>query len=212
MGQSKHMHKIDDELFFVIDEKVNSIDITEKGLDVMTESYQDPDFYILPDIGANVAEIEKLDVTDNKKRNKKDKLLRDYAVKSERVHTVNQLLKAYALFEKDVEYVIMENKIKIVDEQTGRIMEGRRYSDGLHQALEAKENVPIQNENQTLASVTFQNYFRLYPKLSGMTGTAMTEASEFKDIYNLSVVSIPTKNTVLRKDEDDIIFRTSDEK
>ncbi|MBC36074.1 MAG: preprotein translocase subunit SecA [Bacteroidetes bacterium] len=210
--QSKHMHKIDDELFFVIDEKVNSIDITEKGLDVMTESYQDPDFYILPDIGANVAEIEKLDVTDNKKRNKKDKLLRDYAVKSERVHTVNQLLKAYALFEKDVEYVIMENKIKIVDEQTGRIMEGRRYSDGLHQALEAKENVKVEAATQTYATITLQNYFRMYEKLSGMTGTAETEAGEFWDIYKLDCVVIPTNRPIIRDDREDLVYKTKREK
>ncbi len=210
--QAKHMHLIDDELFFVIDEKANSIDITEKGIDVMTESYQDDSFYILPDIGSEIAEIEKLDVTDNKKRNKKDKLLRDYAIKSERVHTVNQLLKAYALFEKDVEYVIIENKIKIVDEQTGRIMEGRRYSDGLHQALEAKENVKVEAATQTYATITLQNYFRMYKKLSGMTGTAETEAGELWDIYKLDVVVIPTNRPIVRDDREDLVYKTKREK
>ena len=210
--QSKHMHLIDDELFFVIDEKANSIDITEKGIDVMTGSYQDDSFYILPDIGSEIAEIEKLDVTDNKKRNKKDKLLRDYAIKSERVHTVNQLLKAYALFEIDVEYVIIENKIKIVDEQTGRIMEGRRYSDGLHQALEAKENVKVEAATQTYATITLQNYFRMYKKLSGMTGTAETEAGELWDIYKLDVVVIPTNRPIVRDDREDLVYKTKREK
>lgn len=210
--QSKHMHKIDEELFFVIDEKQNSIDITEKGIDVMTESYQDESFYILPDIGAEIADIEKLDVTDNKKRNKKDKILREYAIKSERVHTVNQLLKAYALFEKDIEYVMMENKIKIVDEQTGRIMEGRRYSDGLHQALEAKENVKVEAATQTYATITLQNYFRMYQKLSGMTGTAETEAGELWDIYKLDVVVVPTNRPIVRDDREDLVYKTKREK
>ena len=210
--QAKHMHLIDDELYFVIDEKQNSIDITEKGIDVMTESYQDEGFYILPDIGSKIAEIEKEDVTENKKRNKKDKLLRDYAIKSDRVHTVNQLLKAYALFEKDVEYVIIDNKIKIVDEQTGRIMEGRRYSDGLHQALEAKENVKVEAATQTYATITLQNYFRMYRKLSGMTGTAETEAGEFWDIYKLDVVVIPTNRPIIRDDREDLVYKTTREK
>ncbi len=210
--QSKNMHIIDDELYFVIDEKQNSIDITEKGIDVMTKSYEDKDFYLLPDIGAQIAELDKLDVTDNKKRNKKDKLLREYAVKSERVHTVNQLLKAYTLFEKDVEYVIMDNKIKIVDEQTGRIMEGRRYSDGLHQALEAKENVKVEAATQTYATITLQNYFRMYKKLSGMTGTAETEAGEFWDIYKLDVVVIPTNRPIVRDDREDLVYKTKREK
>ncbi len=210
--QSKHMHKIDDELFFVIDEKHNSIDITEKGIDVMTESYQDESFYILPDIGVEIASIEKLDVTDNKKRNKKDKILREYAIKSERVHTVSQLLKAYALFEKDLEYVIIENKIKIVDEQTGRIMEGRRYSDGLHQALEAKENVKVEAATQTYATITLQNYFRMYQKLSGMTGTAETEAGELWDIYKLDVVVVPTNRPIVRDDREDLVYKTKREK
>jgi preprotein translocase subunit SecA len=210
--QSKHMHIIDDELYFVIDEKQNSIDITEKGIEVLTTSKQDKDFYLLPDIGAQIAEIEKLDVTDNKKRNKKDKLLREYAIKSERVHTVNQLLKAYAMFEKDVEYVIMENKIKIVDEQTGRIMEGRRYSDGLHQAIEAKENVKVEAATQTYATITLQNYFRMYKKLSGMTGTAETEAGELWDIYKLDVVVIPTNRPIVRDDREDLVYKTKREK
>lgn len=210
--QAKHMHLIDDELYFVIDEKANSIDITEKGIDVMTESYQDEGFYILPDIGSEIAEIEKQDVTENKKRNKKDKLLRDYAIKSDRVHTVNQLLKAYALFEKDVEYVIIDNKIKIVDEQTGRIMEGRRYSDGLHQALEAKENVKVEAATQTYATITLQNYFRMYKKLSGMTGTAETEAGELWDIYELDVVVIPTNKPIIRDDREDLVYKTAREK
>lgn len=210
--QAKQMHLIDDELFFVIDEKQNSIDITEKGIDVMTKSYEDKDFYLLPDIGAQIAELDKLDVTDNKKRNKKDKMLREYAVKSERVHTVNQLLKAYTLFEKNIEYVIMDNKIKIVDEQTGRIMEGRRYSDGLHQALEAKENVKVEAATQTYATITLQNYFRMYKKLSGMTGTAETEAGEFWDIYKLDVVVIPTNRPIVRDDREDLVYKTKREK
>ena len=210
--QAKQMHLVDDELFFVIDEKQNSIDITEKGIEVMTQSYQDKDFYLLPDVGAQISEIDTLDVTDNKKRNKKDKLLREYAIKSERVHTVNQLLKAYALFEMDVEYVIMDNKIKIVDEQTGRIMEGRRYSDGLHQALEAKENVKVEAATQTYATITLQNYFRMYKKLSGMTGTAETEAGELWDIYKLDVVVIPTNRPIVRDDREDLIFKTKREK
>lgn len=210
--QAKNMHIIDDKLYFVIDEAHNSIDIMEMGIDVMTESYQDPDFYLLPDIGAHVAEIEKEDVTDNKKRNKKDKILREYAIKSERVHTVNQLLKAYALFEKDIEYVIIENKIKIVDEQTGRIMEGRRYSDGLHQALEAKENVKVEAATQTYATITLQNYFRMYKKLSGMTGTAETEAGELWDIYKLDVIVIPTNRPIVRDDREDLVYKTKREK
>ncbi len=210
--QAKNMHLIDDELYFVIDEKANSIDITEKGIDVMTESYKEKDFYVLPDIASQLAEIDHLDVTDNKKRNKKDKMLREYAVKSERVHTVNQLLKAYALFEKDVEYVIIDNKIKIVDEQTGRIMEGRRYSDGLHQAIEAKENVKVEAATQTYATITLQNYFRMYKKLSGMTGTAETEAGEFWDIYKLDVVVIPTNRPIVRSDHQDLVYKTKREK
>ena len=210
--QAKHMHIIDDELFFVIDEKHNSIDISEKGIDLMTEFTGDPKFYILPDIGSELAEIEKANLPEDKKRENKDELLQEFSIKSERVHTVNQLLKAYSLFEKDVEYVIMDNKIKIVDEQTGRIMEGRRYSDGLHQALEAKENVKVEAATQTYATITLQNYFRMYNKLSGMTGTAETEAGELWDIYKLDVVVIPTNRPVVRDDREDLVYKTKREK
>jgi len=210
--QAKNMHIITDELFFVIDEKSNSIELTDKGIDLMTESYQDPHFYILPDVGSEIAEIDKSSVSEEDKLEKKNELLRDYAVKSDRVHTVNQLLKAYALFEKDVEYVIMENKIKIVDEQTGRIMEGRRYSDGLHQAIEAKENVKVEASTQTYATITLQNFFRMYNKLAGMTGTAETEAGELWDIYKLDVVVIPTNRPVIRKDMEDLVYKTKREK
>ncbi len=210
--QQKHMPIIDDELFFVIDEKHNTVDLTEKGIDLITTSYQDSKFYILPDIGAEIAELERLKLPEAEKSEKKEELLRDYAIKSERVHTVNQLLKAYALFEKDVEYVVMDNKIKIVDEQTGRILEGRRYSDGLHQAIEAKENVKVEAATQTYATVTLQNYFRMYRKLSGMTGTAETEAGELWDIYKLDVVVIPTNRPVIRHDREDLVFKTKREK
>lgn len=210
--QQKHMHLIDDELFFVIEEKHNTVDLTEKGIDLITTSYQDSKFYILPDIGAEIAELERLKLSEAEKSEKKEELLRDYAIKSERVHTVNQLLKAYALFEKDVEYVVMDNKIKIVDEQTGRILEGRRYSDGLHQAIEAKESVKVEAATQTYATVTLQNYFRMYRKLSGMTGTAETEAGELWDIYKLDVVVIPTNRQVIRHDREDLVFKTKREK
>jgi len=210
--QSKHMHIIDDELFFVIDEKNNSIELTEKGIDLITESYEDPRFYIIPDIGAELVELDKQGLPDAKKAEAKSDMLRDFSIKSERIHTVNQLLKAYALFEKDVEYVIIENKIKIVDEQTGRIMEGRRYSDGLHQAIEAKENVTVEAATQTYATITLQNYFRMYRKLSGMTGTAETEAGELWDIYKLDVVVIPTNRPIARDDREDLVYRTKREK
>jgi preprotein translocase subunit SecA len=210
--QSKNMHIIDDELFFVIDEKNNSIELTDKGIDLITHSYDDPRFYILPDVGAEIAEMERKQLSDKEKLEEKTELLRDYAVKSERIHTVNQLLKAYALFEKDVEYVVMDNKVKIVDEQTGRILEGRRYSDGLHQAIEAKENVKIEAATQTYATVTLQNYFRMYRKLAGMTGTAETEAGEFWDIYKLDVVVIPTNRNVVRADQEDLVYKTKREK
>jgi len=210
--QSKNMHIIDDELFFTIDEKNNSIQLTERGMDLMTSNVEDPNFYIIPDIGAVIAEIER-SVADEKERlQRKNELLQDYSVKSDRVHTVNQLLKAYALFEKDVEYVIIENKIKIVDEQTGRIMEGRRYSDGLHQALEAKENVKVEAATQTYATITLQNYFRMYKKLAGMTGTAETEAGELWNIYKLDVVVVPTNRPVIRKDMEDLVYKTKREK
>ncbi|MCD4774221.1 MAG: preprotein translocase subunit SecA [Bacteroidales bacterium] len=210
--QSKHMHKIDDELYFVIDEKNNSIDITEKGIDLMTKSYQTSDFYILPDVGAEIAELEKSDLSESKKLKKKNEIIQDYSIKSERVHTVNQLLKAYSLFEIDIEYIIMDNKVKIVDEQTGRVLEGRRYSDGLHQAIEAKENVKVEAATQTYATITLQNYFRMYNKLAGMTGTAETEAGELWDIYKLDVVVIPTNRPIIRDDREDFIFKTKREK
>ena len=210
--QSKNMHIMDDELFFVIDEKNNSIELTDKGIDLITKSYDDPKFYILPDVGAEIAEMERKQITDKDKLEQKAELLRDYSVKSERIHTVNQLLKAYALFEIDVEYVVMDNKVKIVDEQTGRILEGRRYSDGLHQAIEAKENVKIEAATQTYATVTLQNYFRMYRKLAGMTGTAETEAGEFWDIYKLDVVVIPTNRPVVRADNEDLVYKTKREK
>ncbi len=210
--QGKNMHLIDDQLYFVIDEKHNSIDIMEKGIDLMTEGYDDPNFYILPDIGSELAELEKSNLPENEVLEKKNELMQDFSLKSDRVHTVNQLLKAYALFEKDVEYVIMDNKIKIVDEQTGRIMEGRRYSDGLHQAIEAKENVKVEAATQTYATITLQNYFRMYNKLAGMTGTAETEAGEFWNIYELDVVVIPTNKPIVRDDRQDLVYKTKREK
>ncbi len=208
---SKNMHIVTDDLFFVIDEKQNAIEITDKGIDLLS-SPEEPDFFILPDIGSEIAEIEKSDMKEQEKLSKKDKMLQDYAVKSERVHTVNQLLKAYSLFEKDIEYVVIDNKVKIVDEQTGRIMEGRRYSDGLHQAIEAKENVKVEAATQTFATITLQNYFRMYHKLAGMTGTAETEAGEFWDIYKLDVVVIPTNKPIIRDDREDLVYKTKREK
>ena len=210
--QAKNMHIIDDELYFVIDEKNNSSDLTEKGIDLLTKSYDDPDFFILPNIGERIAELEQEEMDEKELMEKKNQMITDYAIKSERVHTVNQLLKAYTMFEKDVEYVIMDNKIKIVDEQTGRIMEGRRYSDGLHQAIEAKENVKIEAATQTYATITLQNYFRMYKKLAGMTGTAETEAGEFWDIYKLDVVVIPTNRPIARDDRQDLVYKTKREK
>ena len=210
--QSKEMHIVDEELFFVIDEKNNTIELTEKGIDLMTKEIEDKNFFVMPDVGAEIAILGKEDLTDKKRARKKEELLRDFAIKSERIHTVNQLLKAYTLFEKDVEYVVMDNKVKIVDEQTGRIMEGRRYSDGLHQAIEAKENVKIEEATQTYATITLQNYFRMYNKLSGMTGTAETEAGEFWEIYKLDVVVIPTNRPIVRDDKDDLVYKTNREK
>ncbi|MDO9510735.1 MAG: preprotein translocase subunit SecA [Bacteroidales bacterium] len=210
--QSKNMHIIDDDLFFVIDEKNNSIELTDKGIDILTESYQEGKFFILPDVGAEIADIEKSNMGESEKEEKKSELMRDFSIKSERVHTVHQLLKAYTLFEKDNEYVVMDNKIKIVDEQTGRILEGRRYSDGLHQAIEAKENVKIEAATQTYATVTLQNYFRMYKKLAGMTGTAETEAGELWDIYKLDVVVIPTNKPITRQDREDLVYKTKREK
>ncbi len=210
--QAKNMHVIDDELYFVIDEKQNSVDLTEKGIDLLTKSYDETDFFILPDIGAEIAMLSKSSLEEKEIAKKKSNMIKDYSIKSERVHTVIQLLKAYTMFEKDVEYVLMENKIKIVDEQTGRIMEGRRYSDGLHQAIEAKENVTVEAATQTYATITLQNYFRMYKKLAGMTGTAITEAGELWDIYKLDVIEIPTNRPIVRDDRQDLIYKTTREK
>jgi preprotein translocase subunit SecA len=210
--QSREMHKVDSELFFVIDEKHNSIELTEKGIELISTSSEDAKFFVLPDVGAEIAELEKATITTEEKAVRKDELIRDFSIKSERVHTINQLLKAYTLFEKDVEYVIMDGKVKIVDEQTGRIMDGRRYSDGLHQAIEAKENVKVEAATQTYATVTLQNYFRMYNKLAGMTGTAETEAGELWDIYKLDVVAIPTNRPIQRKDQEDLVYKTKREK
>ncbi len=209
---SKNMHVATDELFFVIEEQHNAIELTDKGIEVLTRKTDDPDFFILPDIGSEIAEMERLSLGDEEKLEKKDELLRNYTVKAERLHTVHQLLKAYSLFEKDDEYVVIDNKVKIVDEQTGRIMEGRRYSDGLHQAIEAKENVKVEAATQTFATITLQNYFRMYHKLAGMTGTAETEAGELWNIYKLDVVVIPTNRPVIRKDHEDLVYKTKREK
>lgn len=209
---NREMPKAVEPLFFVIDEKNHSIELTDKGIEVLTGTTSDPEFFILPDIAAQLSAVENEDLTADEKREKKDNLLQNYSIKAERVHTVNQLLKAYTLFDKDVEYVIDDNKIKIVDEQTGRIMEGRRYSDGLHQAIEAKEGVKVEAATQTYATITLQNYFRMYRKLAGMTGTAMTEAGEFYDIYKLDVIEIPTNRPVIRNDMNDRVYRTKKEK
>lgn len=209
---NREMPKIDAELYFVIDEKNNSIELTDKGITHLSNTGNDENFFILPDLSTEIVRIEKEFSEPPKIAEKKEELYRDYSIKSERIHTMNQLLKAYTLFEKDVEYVIMEGKVKIVDEQTGRIMEGRRYSDGLHQAIEAKENVKIEDATQTYATVTLQNYFRMYRKLSGMTGTAVTEAGEFWEIYKLDVVEIPTNKPLAREDKQDLVFKTKREK
>ncbi|RZL47621.1 MAG: preprotein translocase subunit SecA [Pedobacter sp.] len=210
--QSKNMPKVDSELFFYIDEKNNQVELTEKGIELITQQGEDASFFVLPDVGSAIAEIEKSNLSSEEKIAQKDALMRDYSVKAERIHSVNQLLKAYTLFEIDVEYIIDEGKIKIVDEQTGRIMDGRRYSDGLHQAIEAKENVKVEDASQTYATVTLQNFFRMYHKLCGMTGTATTEAGEFWSIYKLDVVEIPTNRVMARKDEQDYVYRTIREK
>ncbi len=210
---NKNMHIVTDPLFFVIEEKMNSVELTDKGIDLISDDVDDPTFFVMPDIGSELAEIE-----NNKELNKeqivekKDDLLTSYSIKSERVHTINQLLKAYAMFERDVEYVVIDNKVKIVDEQTGRIMEGRRYSDGLHQAIEAKEHVKVEAATQTFATITLQNYFRMYHKLAGMTGTAETEAGELWNIYKLDVVVIPTNRKVIRQDREDLVYKTKREK
>lgn len=210
--QNKEMHKIDVELYFTIDEKNNHVELTEKGIDFLTGHSEDPKFFVIPNVGEEVAEIER-NITDPKQKTEaKEVVMREFSIKSERIHTVNQLLKAYTVFEKDQEYVIDGGQVKIVDEQTGRIMEGRRYSDGLHQAIEAKENVKIEAATQTYATITLQNYFRMYNKLAGMTGTATTEAQEFWDIYKLDVVEIPTNRAITRKDEQDLVYKTKREK
>ena len=204
----RQMPEVTDPLFFVINEQMHSVDMTDKGHDILASEVSDPSFFILPDVGSMVADIEKSDISEAEKHEKKDRLMEDYALKSERVHTVTQLLKAYAMFEKDVDYIIVDGKVKIVDEQTGRIMEGRRWRDGLHQAVEAKENVTVEAATQTFATITLQNYFRMYHKLAGMTGTAETEAGEFWSIYKLDVVVIPTNKPVIRVDEEDKIYKT----
>ena len=210
--QSKEMHVIDDDLYFTIEEKNNSIELTDKGIDLISTNVEEESFYILPDVGTELAKLEEKSEAGSDIIEEKEDLMRDFSVKSERIHTMNQLLKAYALFEKEVDYVLMDNKVKIVDEQTGRIMEGRRYSDGLHQAIEAKENVKIESATQTHATVTLQNYFRMYKKLSGMTGTAETEAGELWDIYKLDVVVIPTNRPITRNDQEDKVYKTQREK
>jgi len=209
---NREMHVIDAELYFVIDEKNNSVELTEKGVEYLSESVQDKGFFILPDIGTEIAKIEGEGLSSEDEAAKKEILFKDFGIKSERIHTMTQLFKAYTLFEKDTEYVVMDNKVMIVDEQTGRIMDGRRYSDGLHQAIEAKENLKIEAATQTFATITLQNYFRMYHKLSGMTGTAVTEAGEFWEIYKLDVVEIPTNRPIARRDEDDLIYKTKREK
>ena len=208
----RHMHEATDELYMVIDEKNNSVELTDKGIDLLTGNSDDPQFFILPDIATELSQLDHMEGTEEEKQAKKDEILANYSVKSERVHTINQLLKAYTLFEKDDEYVVIDNKVMIVDEQTGRIMDGRRYSDGLHQAIEAKERVKVEAATQTFATITLQNYFRMYHKLSGMTGTAETEAGEFWDIYKLDVVVIPTNRPIARIDMNDRIYKTKREK
>ncbi len=209
---NREMHQIDEELYFTIDEKNNQIELTDKGIETLSQDLDDKDFFIMPNISTEVKSIEEKGLSSQEEAKEKSELFNDFDVKSERIHSINQLLKAYTLFEKDVEYVVVENKVMIVDEQTGRIMDGRRYSDGLHQAIEAKENVKIEAATQTFATITLQNYFRLYTKLSGMTGTAVTEAGEFWEIYKLDVTEIPTNKPIARKDEDDLIYKSKREK
>ena len=209
---NKLMPEVDSDLWFVVEEKNNQIDLTDKGIAHLSEKTNNDSFFVLPDIGVKIGEIEESEASAKEKAIQKEDLYRDFSIKSERIHTMNQLLKAYTVFEKDVEYVVMDNKVMIVDEQTGRIMDGRRYSDGLHQAIEAKENVKIEDATQTFATVTLQNYFRMYRKLSGMTGTAITEAGEFWEIYKLDVVEIPTNKPIARDDKEDLVYKTSREK
>ncbi|MEY8868800.1 preprotein translocase subunit SecA [Meridianimaribacter flavus] len=208
---NREMPKIDAELYYVIDEKNNQVELTDKGVEFLSGE-DDPNFFVMPEIGVEIAKIEAQGLSKEEEAEAKEDLFRDFGVKSERIHTLNQLLKAYALFEKDIQYVVMDNKVMIVDEQTGRIMDGRRYSDGLHQAIEAKENVKIEDATQTFATVTLQNYFRMYRKLSGMTGTAVTEAGEFWEIYKLDVVEIPTNKPIARDDREDLVYKTKREK
>ncbi len=210
--QQKNMPLVDKELYFHIDEKNNSVELTDKGIELITGSGEDHNFFVIPDMGSVIAEIETQNLSTEEKILRKDALMRDYSEKSERIHSVSQLLKAYTLFEKDVDYVVMDGKVKIVDENTGRILDGRRYSDGLHQAIEAKENVKVESASQTLATITLQNYFRMFHKLCGMTGTAETEAQELWDIYKLEVSSIPTNRPVVRDDREDLIYKTRKEK
>ena len=208
---NREMPKVDKDLYYVIDEKNNQIELTDKGIEFLSGK-DDPDFFIMPEIGIEISKIENKGLSKEEEAKEKDELYRDFSIKSERIHTINQLLKAYALFEKDIQYVVMENKVMIVDEQTGRIMDGRRYSDGLHQAIEAKENVKIEAATQTFATITLQNYFRMYNKLSGMTGTAITEAGEFWEIYKLDVMEIPTNRPIQRDDREALVYKTKREK
>ena len=208
---NREMPKVDKDLYYVIDEKNNQIELTDKGIEFLSGK-DDPEFFIMPEIGIEISKIENKGLSKQEEAKEKDELYKEFSIKSERIHTINQLLKAYALFEKDIQYVVMDNKVMIVDEQTGRIMDGRRYSDGLHQAIEAKENVKIEAATQTFATITLQNYFRMYNKLSGMTGTAITEAGEFWEIYKLDVMEIPTNKPIQRKDENDLVFKTKREK
>ena len=209
---NREMPKVDAELYFTIDEKTNQVELTDKGIETLSKENEDKNFFVLPDIGGEIAKIENQKLEPKEEAALKEILFKDFSVKGERIHSMNQLFKAYTLFEKDVEYVVMDNKVMIVDEQTGRIMDGRRYSDGLHQAIEAKENVKIEAATQTFATITLQNYFRMYEKLSGMTGTAITEAGEFWEIYKLDVIEIPTNRPISRKDRDDLISKTKREK
>ena len=208
---NREMPKVDEELYYVIDEKNNQVELSDKGIEFLSGE-DDPNFFVMPEIGTEIAKIENQNLSKEEEAEAKEDLFRDYGIKSERIHTLNQLLKAYALFEKDIQYVVIDNKVMIVDEQTGRIMDGRRYSDGLHQAIEAKENVKIEAVTQTFATVTLQNYFRMYRKLSGMTGTAVTEAGEFWEIYKLDVVEIPTNRPIARDDRQDLVYKTKREK
>jgi preprotein translocase subunit SecA len=209
---SRNMFKVTDNLFFIIDEKQNSVELSDKGVEYISNMVNDSSFFVMPDVGSEIAKVEKSELPPQEKEATKDAILSDYSIKSERLHTIHQLLKAYTMFEREIEYVVMDNKVKIVDEQTGRILEGRRYSDGLHQAIEAKENVKIEAATQTFATITLQNYFRMYHKLAGMTGTAETEAGEFWKIYYLDVIVIPTNKPVIRNDYPDLIYKTKREK